>query len=127
MPCEHTAKRRPVPGHAGTLVSDFQPPKLLAKSFYYLSQPDYNILLLQLKLQYIFIIYFYQRWSSRMEELLSSQLLREFVIFSICQYIFVSDLLQSVVSLGSLSLSIILYFHFSELHQEGCRFITNIC
>ena len=62
-----------------------------------------------------------------MEELLSSQLLREFVIFSICQYIFVSDLLQSVVSLGSLSLSIILYFHFSELHQEGCRFITNIC
>lgn len=65
----------------GTLVSDFQPPKLLAKSFYYLSQPDYNILLLQLKLQYIFIIYFYQRWSSRMEELLSFTALKRICNF----------------------------------------------
>lgn len=83
MPCEHTAKRRPVPDHAGTLVSDFQPPKLLAKSFYCLSHPDYDILLLQLKLQYIFINYFYQRWSSRMEELLSFTALKR-----ICNFLY---------------------------------------
>lgn len=62
-----------------------------------------------------------------MEELLSFIALKEFAIFSICQYVFVSDLLQSVVSLGLLSLSIILYFHFTELPPVSCRFIINIC